>query len=281
MKGGLAAMIVAFNALCAKPDGLHGTLELHAVGDEEQGGANGTRAVLSKRRKPDACVNGEPTNLQLAVSTKGVVHARLSAVGKSAHGSRPHHGVNAIERLFAALSVLGKQFPTRRVTNANALRTITLNVGTVAGGTARNVVPSQARAELDFRLPAKSYARDRARVLVALRSVCQGGVSFSLIEDEPAWMAPQNSPFVKLARKTLSKLNGRGKPALILNKTGATDARFYGSRGVPTVNVGPGDPFVIHKPNEFVPVKELALAAQFYERLAREFLSGAPGNRAV
>jgi acetylornithine deacetylase len=93
-------------------------------------------------------VNGEPTENKLALASKGTLRLELTAHGRMAHSAYPELGESAIEKLLDALEAI------RRVPlpHDDLLGASTLNIGTISGGRAPNVIPDSAKAELLVRL---------------------------------------------------------------------------------------------------------------------------------
>ena len=103
----------------------------------------------TKHGKVGAIVVAEPTSNRVTHGHKGATWVKLSARGKTAHGSRPELGVNAIYRLTDAVGVL-REF--RFSDDAHPLLGVpSLNVGTIAGGQNVNSVPDMATLMLDIR----------------------------------------------------------------------------------------------------------------------------------
>jgi acetylornithine deacetylase len=95
MKGSLAACMLA--AARARREGLSGDVVLTAVADEEFASV-GTEAIAASMQA-DAAIVTEPTELELAVAHRGFVHVEIETVGRAAHGSRPHLGIDAIAKM--------------------------------------------------------------------------------------------------------------------------------------------------------------------------------------
>ena len=159
MKGFLALAI----ATLAETDaaGLDRPLALLLTYDEEIGtrGARrlfevgGTTVPLPRRT-----IVGEPTSLAPARLHKGHLRARIEIRGEAAHSGVPHVGRNAIEpaaRAVLALAELRRALESERPEHATAfpgVPFVTLNVGTIRGGVASNVVPDRCAIELGARL---------------------------------------------------------------------------------------------------------------------------------
>src|SRR4051794_23081457 len=103
MKAGVAAALIAAREAAAM--GLAGDVVVAAVADEEHAsfGVQEALGVVAA----DAAVVTEPTELQLAVAHKGFVWSEVEVVGRSAHGSRPHLGLDAIVKIGPVLTELG------------------------------------------------------------------------------------------------------------------------------------------------------------------------------
>ncbi|MCH8871591.1 peptidase dimerization domain-containing protein, partial [candidate division KSB1 bacterium] len=100
-----------------------------------------------KSPRPDFLINGEPTENKLGAGHKGIINLQLSTKGKAAHSSFPEMGESAIEKLLNALQNIREiDFGEDEILGKS-----TLNIGTIEGGTAFNVVPDKAQATLSIR----------------------------------------------------------------------------------------------------------------------------------
>jgi succinyl-diaminopimelate desuccinylase len=150
MKGGVAAIVVAAERVAALGRGRAGLEVVLCAGEE-----TGCDGALALARADGALGNcgallvAEPTTNYPCVAHKGVVWLDMLADGRTAHGSMPHLGDNAIAKLARAIVALedfafdAEEHPL--------LAAPTLNVGTVTGGININSVPDRARAGLDVR----------------------------------------------------------------------------------------------------------------------------------
>ncbi len=178
MKGGIACAVVAAGLLAEHRDAWAGELVLTLAADEENMGSLGTGYMLEHVRhaKGDAniCADvGSPTVVRFG--EKGLYWIEVEASGFPAHGAHVHKGVNAIDRLRAALDrvkrleklpVAAPPEVTRAIRSARAvseplsgpgesrtLQRVTVNIGTIEGGLSPNLVPTHAIARADVRLP--------------------------------------------------------------------------------------------------------------------------------
>ena len=143
-KGIIAAMISAAERLIERGTRNFGLL--FVVGEER----NSAGAEVASRQPRGAryLINGEPTESKVALGSKGISRYELSAAGKMAHSAYPHLGDSAIEKLLDALEAI-RRIP---LPDDSVLGKSTLNIGTIAGGRAPNIIPDAAKAELAIRL---------------------------------------------------------------------------------------------------------------------------------
>jgi len=145
-KGIIAAQIFAAEQLRA---GGMNDVGLLFVVDEELS-STGARAANCHPRAASVryLINGEPTNNQLGVGSKGTLRVLLKTEGRAAHSAYPEAGDSAIEKLLDVLAdVRAAAWPID-----DFFGETTCNLGTIAGGTRPNVIAAEAHAELLFRL---------------------------------------------------------------------------------------------------------------------------------
>jgi acetylornithine deacetylase len=143
-KGIIAAMIGAAETLLAS--GVRNFALLFVVGEER----NSAGAAVAARagRGSKYLVNGEPTENKLALASKGVLRYEVVAQGKMAHSAYPELGQSAIEALLDALEAI-RRVPLPK---DGLLGPSTMNIGTISGGRAPNVIADAAKAEILVRL---------------------------------------------------------------------------------------------------------------------------------
>src|SRR5258708_29203225 len=158
-KGIIASMITAAVALLENGGTNLGLL--FVVGEER----NSVGAFHAARhpRGSRFLINGEPTENKLALGSKGALRDELVAHGKMAASAYPELGESAIEKLLDTLADVRKiELPVDETLGPS-----TLNIGTIAGGRAPNVIPDEARAELLIRLVGDSSSTKRAMLEAA------------------------------------------------------------------------------------------------------------------
>jgi acetylornithine deacetylase/succinyl-diaminopimelate desuccinylase-like protein len=222
----------------------------------------------------DAALVGEPTDLQPVIAQKGALWLRILTIGKSAHGSRPHLGVNAVEKMMKLIErfnliPLDKEHPL--------LGKPTLNIGTIQGGTKVNVVPDGCEIEVDRRmLPGEKkeeVLREIKKILDSLQS--QDPLFQYRMEEidfaEPSEVDPEEE-IVKMGVEAIQ--NVMGKKPMLRGFSGFTDSRFYTNQyHIPTLIFGPGGVDQSHTTDESVEVDALVHAAHIYAMILMDFLS--------
>jgi acetylornithine deacetylase len=243
-KGIAAAMICAAEQLCAARTRNFGLL--FVVGEEKD--SLGALTASQQSRGTKFLINGEPTENKLALGCKGALRFVLTARGRLAHSAYPELGDSAIEKLLDALNAARKL----ALPHDALLGKSTLNIGTIAGGRAPNVIADEARADLMFRT-----VGDPDPIRAALRSAVNGRVE---LKEE-----------LHTAALRLEAVPGFETTVVAYT----TDIpNFGGAWGKPLL-IGPGTINVAHTAEERIPKKELVAAIEIYSRLVQRLLAGA------
>lgn len=254
-KGQLAALLLAAAELKRRESDLCGTLQIVAAADEEKGSTHGLHWLIEKRLvKPDfGIIPDSPDGNQLIVAQKRILHIKVTARGKAAHGSTPELGQNSIIGMSSFFVLLDKHrfaYQPDRL-----LKKPSVNVGMIKGGNAPNVVPDTCEAIIDFRvLPdqtAASVIRDLRRLA---KRVSRIRFAFELImEGAPTRVSPQNQ-FLRTVIHTMREINGR-RPELV-GIGGGTDSKPFILKGIPMADIGIKGSGA-HVANESVDIREL------------------------
>jgi len=240
-KGILASMLAAAEKLLDA--GVRNFGLLFVVGEERD--SVGAQAAARTPRGSRFLINGEPTENRLAVGSKGTLRYELCARGKLAHSAYPELGHSAIHALLDVLEEI-RRLP---LPEDSLLGPTTLNVGTISGGRAPNVVADEARAEIMFRIVSDPGAL-RAGVSAA---------AGSRLEAHEVLFAPA---------LRLNELDGL--PTTVVAFT--TDIPFFqGAWGEPFL-IGPGSIHLAHTGEERIPKKELFEAVDIYAHMVRQLL---------
>ena len=295
MKGGIACSLLAATLLAQHRDAWSGEIVLTLAGDEENMGSLGTGYMMEHvpHAKGDANICGDVGSPRVVrFGEKGLMWVEVEASGSPAHGAHVHRGTNAIDRLRVALDRLKDledlpfQAPpvvTAAIAKAKAiseslsgagesetLQRVTVNIGTIEGGTSPNLVPTHAIARADIRLPV-GITTD---VLVARLDEWLGpleGVTWRAIRRfEPSFTPPDDEIVVRTAKVAHEVL---GEMPAVNMRVGGSDSRWYRPAGVPTVVLGL-TPFNMGGPDEYVLVDELVAVAKIHTLTAFDFLTG-------
>ncbi|MDQ6791974.1 MAG: M20 family metallopeptidase [Candidatus Dormibacteraeota bacterium] len=269
MKGGLAAMLGAVFDL--RWHGLEpaGGLLLAAVVGEEEDSA-GTIALLEDGLDADRAILGEPTNLELVRSNRGLINYSLAVTGASAHASSPELGRNAI--VAAAHIVLELEALAGRLARDPhpTLGPPNLTVGTIHGGTRPYVVPDRCVVEVDRRVNPGESAETVRVELEDLVSEVRARLPWLVVEPDFGWEylpfeLEEGHPLVRALSSALSEV---GIEPRIGAWRAASDAGFLAVRaGIPTLLFGPGHIEAAHRPDEFVELAQVETARDVYSRL--------------
>jgi acetylornithine deacetylase len=240
-KGIAAAMLCAAERLRA--DGVPVAM-LFVVGEEtaHDGAHAADDWARAQRFESRALVNGEPTESTLALGTKGALRVVVRTIGEAAHSAYPQLGRSATLELVTLLNELGAiAFP-----RDSLLGETTINIGSLSGGVADNVMAPSAEARLMARL-----VTEGAEVWALLEKWADGRASLERGSEVPP---------VRLATRP-------GYPTSVV--AFATDIPAMPSWGTPYL-FGPGSIHVAHRDDEFIDIAELRTAVGIYERLVRE-----------
>ena len=275
MKGPIASALAAVAAIHRSGVALGGTLAMHLAADEELAGIHGTKVLWERGLvHQDACIVGEPSELQVALAERGGAWITATAHGRAAHGSTPYLGVNAITSMARFLLSIEEVLPD--LEHALVGRP-TVNAALISGGSAPNVVPDRCEVDIDRRLiPGETSPEEVLALFELLAAEIRAeypevDLAFALREWTDAAEASPETAIAELCRTAVADETGT-QPADV-GFTGITDARFYINEAkIPTVILGPGSLSVAHTANESVDVDELVVAARIYARVFVRFL---------
>jgi succinyl-diaminopimelate desuccinylase len=268
MKGGVAAIVVAAERVAALGRGRAG-LELVLCAGEETGcdGALALARADGALGRAGALLVAEPTTNYPCVAHKGVVWLDALAQGRTAHGSMPHLGDNAIHKLARAIVALeGFAFDAEP---HPLLGEPTLNVGTVSGGINVNSVPDRARAGLDVRIvPGLGADTVAAQLRAAVGDDVRIETRLAL---DPVDTDPDD-PWVREVFGVMGPLAGERsvEPRGLAYFTDACAlVPAYGTP--PAIVCGPGDADQAHRTDESCSVAALEAAADGFFEIARRW----------
>jgi len=246
-KGLIAAMIAVAEKLIASGTRNFGLL--FVVGEEKN--SAGAEAAARSPRGTKYLINGEPTESKVALGSKGILRYEIVASGKMAHSAYPHLGESAIEKLLDALEAI-RRIP---LPEDSVLGRTTLNIGTITGGRAPNIIPDAAKAELAIRIVGDGRIIDQAlRDAVGTRAVVR--------------------EILTLPAMRFAALDGLASSVVAFT----TDIPVLSPAWGEPFLFGPGSIHVAHTTDEKISKRELLDAVDTYATMTRTLLKRAAAD---
>ena len=272
MKGSVAAMLAAANALRDAGITLKGDLLLAAVADEEY--ASLGTADIATRYHPDAAIITEPTELQLAIAHKGFVWLEVAVNGKAAHGSRPQLGIDANLKMGRFLHELDRLEQELRARKPHPLiGPPTLHAAMINGGREMSVIADRCELRIERRtLPGETEAQSIAEIQALLDRISTSDKDFhaavkSFFAREPFEVAATD-PIVQAVQAAASSV--LAQPIDPNGVSFWTDAALLAAAGIPTVVFGPIGAGA-HSAEEWIDLQSVEQAALIYAQTALDY----------
>jgi acetylornithine deacetylase/succinyl-diaminopimelate desuccinylase-like protein len=227
----------------------------------EEAANEGAHAVANKGFATDLTLVLEPTNLAVVTAHKGAVWLEVETAGLACHGSTPDKGRNAIYAMRRVLEVIEDRIiPQLQVQSHSRLGPVTINVGTISGGSKINIVPDRCRIELDCRVvPGVEAEPFRAHLEREIQAVVPEATVRIQRHSRPLDTS-ESLPWVK-------RLGAAARG--FTTAPWFSDASVLGAPNCPAVCVGPGSIAQAHTRDEFILLKDLEDGADFFRRWIR------------
>lgn len=260
-KGQMASMLVLARFLKENESKLNGSFLLVGAADEEKGSSLGMKYLLDecKVTADFAIIPDVAHNMRMIdVGEKGALFLNITSHGKQAHGSTPEKGTNAIWDMIELLNQL-KNIKFKRLSH-ELFTPPTLNLGTISGGVATNIVAAKCEARLDIRyLPGETKEEVLNNIKEMIASIRKhnptANYEITIDSDLPPSQAPVDNPLLNLiAMHTASILGVKPKT---MGLSGSTVTKQLIEKDVMAVGFGPGDEEQAHIANESIEIKEL------------------------
>jgi acetylornithine deacetylase/succinyl-diaminopimelate desuccinylase-like protein len=224
----------------------------------EEAGNDGAHAMVKKGFSSDLTLVLEPTQLGVVTAHKGALWLEIDTTGIACHGSTPEKGQNAIYAMRRVLETLEKTIIPGIGHHPHAkLGPVTLNVGTISGGSKINIVPDHCHIELDCRIvPGIEAEKFRIQMETMLRTVVPE-VRVKIQRYSPPLDTSESLPWVQ-------RLGGLAR--------GFTTAPWFSDASVlsgphcPAICIGPGSIAQAHTKDEFILLHDLEEGADFFSR---------------
>jgi len=279
MKGGIAAMTVAAQAIKECGIDLKGDVKIATVVDEEAGGM-GTLALIAKGYRADACIITEPTHLNLAPLCRGILWGKLIVEGRAGHIElkrddwRNGGAVDAIDKAAYLLGYFRDLNKDWEYTKAHKYLPIPCQIKFAQFDAGEYPTTFANHAELIF--DAQYLPKDKDQNGLGGNVKKEIEEFIKNVSDTDPWLK-ENPPrvewildadcgetadttdFFKTAKKCLNEIV---PDAIIEGNCAHTDMGWFCNVGIPTLNFGPGDSKLAHQSNEYVETSQLLTAAK-------------------
>lgn len=280
MEGAMASMV--YGAKIIKDLDLEDDYQLWVTGtvmEEDCDGLCWQYIIKEGVLKPDVVVITEPTNLGVYRGHRGRMEMELHVKGKSAHGSMPHLGKNAVYAMAPIIADIEK-LNERLADTADPF----LGKGTITISHIRSTSPSlcavadSCTIHLDRRLTAGETEESSVAEILALESVKAAGGEVTVLDYEraaytglvyptkkyyPTWLLKEDEPVVVAAARAAEQATGEKAR---IDKWGfsTNGIATCGMHGIPTVGFGPAHEIYAHSTEDQCPIDHLTKAACFY-----------------
>jgi len=268
MKGGMAAMIMAAEAIAKTPEvKLKGDLII-AFTSGETSNLEGAKLLVESKKLEDAgaFLVSEPTGLDVLIAEKGALWMKAEALGKTAHSSMPEKGENAIFNMVNFLYAAERHKP--KFKRHKLLGDPTITVGTINGGVIINVVPDKCSAKIDVRVPPPI---DPKELYQEYKKLAGDRVNLEMIDYKLPVNTGPDDPFVRKCLDASSEITGEKKmPGGTPYFTDGTI--LCNEYNLPMVIIGPAPLWMTHQHDENVEITKLVQAVKIYSLIALRYL---------
>ncbi len=269
MKGGMAAVMGAISQLLKQGRVFDRSLIFVATCAEETN-SEGAMRYLSQNPDLKGNIAGiivpEPTSMNLATAHKGILWLKITFHGKPSHGSMPQLGVNAIENAL----LLHKKITDLELdkNGDDFLGNCSISCNKITGGKATNIIPDSCETEYDIRICGGMEEQEiisRIQHLIELLKAEKSSfdASIELLRRCPMLNTDKNNWFVRRIAEICDK-----KPVAVGY---TTDSPFFARFNAPVIVMGPAEPQMCHKIDEYVDIDELIKAQLKYQKIISHF----------
>lgn len=275
MKGGLAALLVMAKIMANSGLSIKGDL-IFAITAGEEVDSLGAKSVASY---PDlgpvqAIIVPEPSYNDIYIAEKGALWLEISTYGKTAHGSMPALGKNAVMMMVELIKGLENFFIPFE--SHAMLGGFSMSINTISGGIKTNVVPDRCVVSIDMRtVPGQDHHDIIARFQGLIKDLGKHDPDFKasieITNDRPPIETSPKEPVVKMMVDIVADITGEIPIPKGVNYY--TDAATLAPAfKAPMIICGPGHPGLAHQPNEYVEIEKLVQAAKIYTAATHQFL---------
>ncbi|ASK60728.1 acetylornithine deacetylase [Virgibacillus phasianinus] len=277
MKSGLVACALAMVALKEEGLPIKGEVTLLATVGEEAG-AVGSRQLTERgyAESLDALIIAEPTQNKIKIAHKGALWPQIITYGKTAHGSMPDVGVNAIIHMNEIIhEILGEEFELKYEED-ELLGSPTYSIDVIKGGSNTNIVPDQCFTNIDIRtVPSQDHKQIIEQIEQVIEKVKKKypelKAEIRTLNDQSPVKTSSEDPFVKLVQNVV-KADGSAELGGITAYSDGSQF-IHAKKDFPIVVLGPGETSTAHQPDEYVEVDKYLDSINLYQEIAKKFLT--------
>ena len=274
MKSGIAAFVVAAIKLAPFLKNAPGiTLVLTA---SEEVGCEGAKYLAEQKllARAGAIVVAEPTANYPYLGHKGLMWVEIETRGKTAHGSMPEQGDNAILKMNKVIGKL-EHFDWQHQCGVDCHPVMgkpTMNIATIHGGLNTNSVPDLAKLTVDVRTVP---GIDHVHLCHSIQTLIGDLGSVRKIVDTPPLYSEPDEWIESVYNVATPFIDSKPSPKTIMFSTDGADLKrgYMKSAGgaVPTVILGPGQPEMAHQTDEWCSVKRIDESVEIFEKIMRDW----------
>lgn len=276
MKGGLSAALAAAKAVKDNEVRLKGDLWLAMTAGEEVDflGARELSLLKDEILPLQAILLPEPSSNRIYIAQKGALWLEVTFLGKTAHGSMPQYGINALNFAVEFLNRLSQM--EIAYTEHPLLGGFTLAPTTIRGGVKTNVIPDACSVTIDMRtVPGQSNDQILNQVCQLADQITESNPGLKsevrVLNNANAVTTPDNHQILHMFSKAVNRATGR--QPVIGGVNYFTDAAILTPAwDVPMLICGPGKDEMAHQPDEYVDVSRLKECERIYSEAILEFL---------
>ncbi|WP_153732759.1 M20 family metallopeptidase [Sporosarcina obsidiansis] len=266
MKGGIAAFLETMIILKESNYNLEQDIVfVGTVGEEVD--CLGAQAAVKQGliEDPGAIIIAEPSGLDLYVAHKGALWIEIKTYGKTAHGSMPSEGINAIDSMISILTKI-KQLKLNDIDEL--LGTMTQSINIINGGVATNVIPDSCSVNLDFRtVTAKQNHSIMNKIDSVLKNLSKEQLGFkadyTILHNIEPLKNKNESDFIEKLKEVNQEMYGKGMESKGANYY--TDGSIFRKHfDCPILIFGAGDTALAHQPDESISIHDLEKSVKFY-----------------
>ncbi len=268
MKGGIVAVVTAIKDIVDSGIQLKGDLIFFGAAGEESDSCGAKRFVGKYAEKLSHSANvivTEPTDFEVVTGHRGMLWVKLVTNGKTAHGSTPHLGINAIASMVKMIAEL-EDHKNRKLPNG-----CSMSINKIVGGETINIIADKCEIGIDIRTLGEQDHRelisDLEKIVAKLKQQDgQFDAEISVLRDMNSLSTDKDCGFVRDFCSAIGSSETKSSGF-------ATDGPFFASLGLPVIIFGPGKADFCHKANEYIELADLEKAVEYYKKIILKFLS--------